>query len=242
MRIWGKLRWLVLSLVALPSLYFAGIWGLNAGVGRWLLTFWVNRAYAPLVKDSFAVNRVVVEPSLRVQVDGARARIQTQGEPLTLFCDRATLNPHGMTWRLTLRAPRINLSTLSAVNPAWFKEAQGVGHGSATLSGRGRHVTQLKVAFEVDQPGGTMQAPFLSAILPYVPAAARTVALERAARSGDAVRFTTAWFTLDSASSKELKALLLMTLPEYNVSLDVDFTIRLAELSLSQAWREFFSE
>ena len=126
------------------------------------------------------------------------------------------------------RASEIPLRNLAAIQPAMFRKAEGRGFGTLSVQGNAGGAVQWAATFEVEEPGGQVEAQFLKTILPYVPAAARTEELRRAIRNDLPLRFQRARFQVTSVTHNELKALLFMTLPEYNhLALDIDFTIRL---------------
>lgn len=129
------------------------------------------------------------------------------------------------TFTLEARATGVALSDLAPLNPTMFQGAHGSGTVTARARGAADGTVQFTATCEIGQPGGAVQAPFLKSIMPYIPAAAQTTALRQAVAHDQPIRFQTARLSVESAAPDTLKALLLMALPEYNVVLDVDFTI-----------------
>ena len=127
---------------------------------------------------------------------------------------------------LNAQLNRIHLSDLSPIQPSVFKNARGHGDGTLKASTTEDGNVQFDLKFGVAK-GGAIQAPLLESLMQHIPAAARTQALRQAAVGDQPVRFQTAFFQITAEQPDRWKALLLMSLPEYNVNLDLEFEIRL---------------
>lgn len=160
----------------------------------------------------------------QVALKGLRARCASGILQGALVVETTGAQP---TFTLEARVTGVALSDLTPINPTVFAGAQGAGDVTLTAHGTAEGTISFIAAFEVAQPGGAVQAPFLNALMPYVPAAAQTTVLRQAVAQDRPIRFQTARMTVESAAPDTLKALFLMALPEYNVTLDVDFTIHL---------------
>ncbi|MBI4313757.1 MAG: hypothetical protein HY594_02970, partial [Candidatus Omnitrophica bacterium] len=123
----------------------------------------------------------------------------------------------------------------SHISPELFEGADGLASGTLAFAGFSDGNFQLSFHFKTQEPGGKVQAPFFQTFLPYLPNMEGVRMLRSDVAQGKAVRFKSALIRLDTTRPGELKALLLMTLPEYTVDLNVDFTIRLGhETAFSQ--------
>lgn len=83
---------------------------------------------------------------------------------------------------------------------------------------------EFRLDLKVTPPGGRLQARFFDLLIPYLPAAQRAV-LETISGT-KTVRYQKADIQLERSGPEAVKALLRIQVPDYNLKLNLNVTIR----------------
>lgn len=101
----------------------------------------------------------------------------------------------------------------------------GLVKAGANYSGR----LDMDMALYVKDPGGTIQGKFFGLLTPYLPSQATKEIVKQLASLGGLVRYKNAELHLNLIRSNQLKVILKMLVPDYNLNLNINMLIRLDE-------------
>ncbi|MBI4711622.1 MAG: hypothetical protein HY767_04085 [Candidatus Omnitrophica bacterium] len=115
------------------------------------------------------------------------------------------------------------------LDPQNLGGATGAMKGSLTF----RQVLGLEPEFSMDleapEPGGNIQARFFDLFLPYLPTALQRERVQKVAQSQQLVRYARAALRVNLVQSDNMKILLQIFIPAYNLKLTLNATIRTDE-------------
>ncbi len=134
-------------------------------------------------------------------------------------------------WLLTihLNVIDIGLEELVWLNADNLKGSTGKLSGIVQAGTDYKGSTNLEVVLAVKDPGGFLQGKFFGLLRPYLPTQASKEAAFQLASLNGLVRYKTAELHLNTIRSNQLKVILKMLVPDYNLNLNINMLIRLDE-------------
>ncbi len=137
---------------------------------------------------------------------------------------------HGIRkWQVDLKtnAIDIDLDEFIWLNPENLEGSTGHLDGNLTFETNSLGETDLTSDLKVALPGGNLQGKFFGLIAPYLPSPAAKMITEQLASSGGLVRYQNAELNLNLIRSNQLKVVLKILIPDYNLDLNLNLLIRL---------------
>lgn len=121
---------------------------------------------------------------------------------------------------LDLAADRILLGELEGFNQMLFHGAAGELAGRVHVNHSAETGLTFNGTFTVLTPGGTIGAQMLQVLLPYLPRTAERERLRQAVKRQELVPFQSAELVVTVDDPQQVKTVLTMAIPEYNLLLD----------------------
>jgi hypothetical protein len=115
------------------------------------------------------------------------------------------------------------------IDPQNLGGATGAMKGSLTFRQLSGHEPEFSMDLEAPEPGGSVQARFFDLFLPYLPASLQKERVQKAAESQQLVRYARAALRVNLVQSDNMKILLQIFIPAYNLKLTLNTTIRTDE-------------
>lgn len=137
----------------------------------------------------------------------------------------------GREWssETALEIEGLDLMDVKWLNPENLEGSAGFFKGTLTIQTDAAHPEpQFKAVFMAEK-GGTLQARFFEVLLPYLPAMPTKQRLEELATTKKLVKFKDAALRVETAAANRLKVALHISIPDYNVELNINLEIRIEE-------------
>ncbi len=178
------------------------------------------------VRSQQSVIRSLLERRLTLIFDGARF----EQSPLRGVTGVAELrrNPN---WRLELQVgiQGIGLQDLERFSPEYLTGSTGTMTGDLGLRYGAREDTFLSLDLRIAEPGGLVPSRFLQLLVPYLPNASE---IRKLSSKTALVGYHTASLQLFLPQSDQLKVLMQMAIPEYNLQLNLNVEVRVDERNI----------
>jgi hypothetical protein len=127
-----------------------------------------------------------------------------------------------------VRVESLGLEDIEWINPDGLRGASGEFKVNVLFFAASEKEPNLTAYFEISKPGGRIQSRFFSLLLPYLPIDAKPQ-MQKIASAGGLVSFIEGDLELNTMQSDELKVLLHILVPDYNLNLNVNAKVRLDE-------------
>lgn len=162
---------------------------------------------------AFSFKGAHVQSSRRVGVNGAIHVVGIQKWKIHLETDYLDIDLDDLIW----------------LNPDNLLGSTGQIEGKLTLDANVSGKADLTADFQIKSPGGNLQGKFFGLIMPYLPPQAAKNAIKQLASSGGLVRYKTAGLNLNLIRSNQLKVVLKILIPDYNLDLNLNLILRLED-------------
>jgi hypothetical protein len=129
-------------------------------------------------------------------------------------------------FELTADLGKTGLEDWQWLDPQNLGGATGAMKGSLTFRLIAGQEPEFSLDLEAPEPGGTVQARFFDLLLPYLPASPQRERVQKASESTQLVQYNRAALRVDLVQSDNMKILLQIFIPAYNLKLTVNTTIR----------------
>ena len=182
-----------------------------------------------LTVESIETNSLIniLKPSgLLILADGAKPA-QAQGRGLSIEAKSVIINKS--SFELTAETNDLDLADLTWLDPENLAGASGNLVGNIYLFQEGKKQPILKSELSVKEPGGNLQARFFQMLVPYLPKAQVKSALKKIESNQGLVEYKEAKSTFSLDNPQELKVFLHITVPVYNLVLNLNMTVKLDE-------------
>ena len=133
------------------------------------------------------------------------------------------------SFELTADLGKTGLEDWQWIDPQNLGGATGGMKGSLTFRQIFGREPEFSMDLEAPEPGGNIQARFFDLFLPYLPASLQKERVQKAAESQQLVRYARAALRVNLAQSDNMKILLQIFIPAYNLKLTLNTTIRTDE-------------
>jgi len=131
------------------------------------------------------------------------------------------------SFELTAKIKNLNLQDLIALNPDTLAGSSGEIAGDIRLSSDfGTARDTFAMVIQASEAGGTLQARFFDAFIPYLPKVQREQ-IQTILQGTEIVGFKQARLQTELVSKENLKILLSILIPDYNLNLNLNVEIRL---------------
>jgi hypothetical protein len=117
------------------------------------------------------------------------------------------------------------------IDPQNLSGATGDMKGSLTFRQILGREPEFSMDIEAPEPGGNIQARFFDLFLPYLPASLQKEKVQKVSKSQQLVRYGRAALRVNLVQSDNIKILLQIFIPAYNLKLTLNATIRTDEKS-----------
>jgi hypothetical protein len=101
--------------------------------------------------------------------------------------------------------------------------------GSLTFRQVSGREPEFSMNLEAPEPGGNIQARFFDLFLPYLPTSLQKERVQKISKSQQLIRYGRAALRVDLVHSDNMKILLQIFIPAYNLKLTLNATIRTDE-------------
>ena len=128
------------------------------------------------------------------------------------------------SFELRAEFEEVYLQEYTLLNRDNLEHATGRVEGSVFVRGNAKETETFQLKLAVKPPGGQIQARFFEAITPYLPAAQKQILSK--IRSSEVVDYQDMKLDAELTASEEVKMLLHMGVPEYNLNLNLNITLR----------------
>jgi hypothetical protein len=131
------------------------------------------------------------------------------------------------TFELRADFEEVYLQEYTLLNRDNLEHATGRVEGNVFVKGDAKQTESFQLKLEVKPPGGQVQARFFGALTPYLPVAQKQILAK--IRSSEVVDYKEMNLKAELASNEEVKMLLHMGVPEYNLNLNLNITLRVED-------------
>lgn len=125
----------------------------------------------------------------------------------------------------------IDLNEIRWLNPENLEGSSGWIHGTLTAEGSSKDKFPRFTMVITAQKGGTLQSRFFDVLLPYLPELPTKTQLAKLSKKAEIVPFKEAVLRTELASANKMKVFLHISVPDYNVELNINLEIRIDETS-----------
>ena len=134
----------------------------------------------------------------------------------------------GTTWHLECSADlgKTDLEDWQWLDPQNLAGATGAMRGNLIFQQTAGQEPKFSMDLEAPQPGGDIQARFFDLFLPYLPASLQKQKVEKISKSQKLVRYDQAALKVSLPQSDQLKILLQIFVPAYNLKLTLNVFIK----------------
>lgn len=143
---------------------------------------------------------------------------------------RATATP-GWKWAFELRADveRLGLEDIIWVNPDSLAGSSGQMQGWLEVKTDYTGHSEFTMELKVPEPGGSLQARFFEAVTPYLPKQAAGKKVSSLAQTHETIGYKHASLTAQLENDDQVKMLLRILVPDYNLNLNLNLLIKVDE-------------
>ncbi len=134
-----------------------------------------------------------------------------------------------MRFELTADLGKTGLEDWQWLDPQNLGGATGAMKGSLTFRQILGREPEFSMDLEAPEPGGNIQARFFDLFLPYLPTSVQKERVQKVAQSQQLVRYGRAALRVNLVQSDNMKILLQIFIPAYNLKLTLNATIRTDE-------------
>ena len=128
-------------------------------------------------------------------------------------------------FELTADLGKTGLEDWQWIDPQNLGGATGTMKGILTFRQILGREPEFSMDLEAPEPGGNIQARFFDLFLPYLPASLQKERVQEVSESHQLVRYGRAALRVDLVQSDNMKSLLLIFIPAYNLKLTLNSTI-----------------
>ncbi|MFA5168048.1 MAG: hypothetical protein WC530_05910 [Candidatus Omnitrophota bacterium] len=132
-------------------------------------------------------------------------------------------------FELTADLGKTSLEDWQWLDPQNLGGATGAMKGSLTFRQVSGREPEFSMDLEAPEPGGNIQARFFDLFLPYLPASLQKEKIEKISESRELVRYGRAALRVNLPQSDNMKILLQIFIPAYNLKLTLNASIRTDE-------------
>lgn len=160
------------------------------------------------------------------------AGIRPKGSNNPGLSGRAELRSgHDWSFKTNTEIEGIDLSEIRWLNPDNLEGSSGWIHGTITAEGSSKDKFPRFTMVVIAQKGGYLQSRFFDVILPYLPELPTKKQMAKLSKKSEVVSFKEAVLRMELASANSMKVFLHISVPEYNVELNINLEIRIDETS-----------
>lgn len=154
--------------------------------------------------------------------------LKPQGSASKGISGRAELKSEGGGhFHLEAKIEALDLSEIEWINEDNLKGSKGLLTGTITSDGKYTEEPHFQVILA--SKDGLVQAKFFSVLLPYLPALPTKDKMIQLSQAGAVLPFKDAAIRMEMKEPGKLKIFLHVLIPDYNVSLNINFEIRLED-------------
>ncbi len=134
----------------------------------------------------------------------------------------------GKDWRIEFNADlsATDLEDWQWLEPDNLEGSTGAMKGSLSFRQSAGREAEFSMDLEAPQPGGSIQARFFDIFLPYLPTAVQKEKVRKVAQSKELVRYDRASVKISLPQSDDLKILLEIFIPVYNLKLKLNANVK----------------
>jgi hypothetical protein len=163
---------------------------------------------------------------VRFIFEGIRPQISSRKGISGNFIIQTGLAPR---FELTADLGKTSLEDWQWLDPQNLGGATGAMQGSLTFRQVSGREPEFSMNLEAPEPGGSIQARFFDLFLPYLPTSLQKERVQKVSKSQQLVQYGRAALRVDLAQSDNMKILLQIFIPAYNLKLTLNATIRTDE-------------
>ena len=130
----------------------------------------------------------------------------------------------------------LDLGEIEWLSPENLTGSVGEMRGLVDIRTNSRGEISFSSELRIQEPGGRLQSRFFDILTPYLPQLATKEKVRQVAAAGGLVGFRDASLKADLVESDKMKAFLHISIPDYNLDLNLNMEIRLDENAF-EAWR-----
>ncbi len=133
------------------------------------------------------------------------------------------------TFEITSRIENFGLEEIAWVNPDSLSGSSGRMTGDLKLKADFSGHSEFNLHLDVPEPGGNLQARFFETITPYLPQTKNLKVLRDLSQSHELVQYHQASLDARLEQDDQVKVLLRILIPDYNLNLNLNMLVRVDE-------------